>query len=259
MSRMRKYWVLLLLLTATAALASEAEMLAVDSTFASGQYEQVELLVLRLLQGNPPPKADETARLCLTAGYALIMLGRETPARDYFARALDAVPDLTLDPVLVSPKFRMVFDDVKASRQLNLAQEKIRPEEKLLRANRQSLLSNLIVPGSGQLQEGYPLRGALLFVAQAAAVGALLWSVDDMQDRQGEYLAESDPARMQAKYDSYDRAYQTVWIAGVATGVIYLAAQADLIRIKPRLRADKPQANLYMPLKMNGIGVAIRW
>ncbi|MBU1984178.1 hypothetical protein KJ815_07200, partial [bacterium] len=52
-----------------------ADLLAVDSAFADGRFEQAELLVLRILQSGATLSADARARLNLTAGYAVIMQG----------------------------------------------------------------------------------------------------------------------------------------------------------------------------------------
>jgi hypothetical protein len=237
-----------------------AQLLALDSAFTNGQYERVELLALHLLQDYPNLTRDEIARVNLTEGYALIMLNREAEAQRCFARALDAVPDLTLDPVQVSPKFRMVFDEVKAAR----------PEQPVAttrpaRADTsgqstpslfaRAMWTNLILPGSGQWKMGYRLRGALLFGAEATCVTLLIINATEMRDSRANYLAETDPARIPHAYDRYNRDYQAACIAGVSAGVIYLAAQADLVRLDARQNSIA-----LLPMTgANGISLCVRW
>ena len=60
--------------------------------------------------------ASQTAELETLGATAAIALGREAEARRSFARALDAKPDLTLDPVRTSPKVRRAFDAVREQR-----------------------------------------------------------------------------------------------------------------------------------------------
>jgi hypothetical protein len=253
-----------LILLAAAARANPApDLLAVDSAFVNGQYEAVELLGLRILNGGDSLTGDERARVNLTCGYALIMLGRENEARTYFSHALDAVPGLILDPVQVSPKFRVVFDEVKASRR-NDERGTMKTGERIakdpVRSNvrppsSQPLLSNLILPGSGQWQEGARLRGALVFTVQAAAVGAFIWRLSEARDSHEDYLAETDPARIAAAYDTYDRDYRWAWTTGIAMGLVYIGAQADLIHLQSARKSLS-----FAPMPDGGrLSLAFRW
>ncbi|MDD5087666.1 MAG: hypothetical protein PHI18_02555 [bacterium] len=246
----------------------QQEMLAVDSAFAEGRYEQVELLALRILHSDSALPADERARLNLTAGYALIMLDHEDDARGYFSRALDAVPDLTLDPVQVSPKFRVIFDEVKAARPVTPISGGLQPSEEFgdsprrdafskqaMRPSAQSQVMNLLIPGSGQWNEGKTLRGAAWFGLQAASVGVLVWRISEMRDSREAYLAETESARIADAYDTYNRDYRLAWAAGIAAGLVYIGSQADLTLMKI---AEKRTALLFSPTA-EGVRLAICW
>jgi hypothetical protein len=209
----------------------KADFLAVDSAFVNQQYEKAELLALRIIQGQPSLTNDERARLNLTMGYCATMLGREDDARLYFSRALDAVPDLQLDPVQVSPKFRVIFDEVKSGRATVREQEDARLSQ--VKSVRIARFTNLIVPGTGQWQQGYRTRGAIVFGLQAASVAMLIWRWGKMNDTRESYLAETNRSLVQSDYDRYNRDYRLTWAAGLATGFVYLASQADLIWLKP--------------------------
>lgn len=212
----------------------QSQLLAIDSAFVEGHYAQVELLALRLLQSDSPLAPNELSRVNLTAGYALIMMNREPEARDYFKRALDAEPTLTLDPVQVSPKFRMVFDEVKANYQSRNHRENP-PNQKPASSppEQRTMLSNLIIPGSGQWREGNHLRGAVYFLAQTASIAALVWQINELHDSHENYLAQTDPQSIANAYDAYSNDYALAWGAGVLAAVVYLAAQADLIVFRP--------------------------
>lgn len=190
---------LLFLAAAVARAADSPDLLAVDSAFVNGQYEEVELLVLRTLQSNPALPQPDVARLNLTAGYSMILLGREDDARRYFNRALDAEPETTLDPVQVSPKFRIVFDEVKASRPAPVsksaplirpqsndpAQQAAAPQPSL----RGALLANLVLPGSGLFVSGRRLEGVALFAAQAATTAILVTQIGKMRDSRAAFTS----------------------------------------------------------------------
>jgi hypothetical protein len=243
----------LLFLPFSAIAQSKPDLLAVDSAFVGAQYEKAELLALRVLQGDFHLSPDERARLNLTMGYSAIMLGREEDARSYFARALDAVPDLELDPVQVSPKFRVVFDEVKAGLRRQVDKEDVQLSQ--AHSIRVARLSNLLVPGVGQWLEGRTWRGAVVFVVQAATFTALVMQANKMHMSRREYLSQTDPALIRHNYDRYNSDYKLTWLAGAATGLVYLAAQADLILLKPHLRAVK----LALAPSANGVEVAIAW
>jgi len=255
------FWIFFCLLAAfalcflprTSFAQSKPDFLAVDSAFVNGQYEKTELLVLRILQGHYDLNTDERARLNVTMGYAAIMLGRETEARADFARALDAVPDLELDPVQVSPKFRVVFDDVKTSRNAQHTKEEIGYSQ--VRSIRVARLTNLIVPGSGQWQEGKKWRGAILFGLEAASVAALVWEAGRLDKSREDYLAQQDRSMVQRNYNRYNRNYQMTWLAGTVAGLVYLAAQADLVWLKPNAKSLK----LAAYPTANGIQLALLW
>jgi len=234
-----------------------AQLLALDSAFVNGQYEQVELLSLRLLQDYPDLTADEVARVNLTAGYALIMLNREAEARRCFARALDAVPELALDPVQVSPKFRVVFDEVKAARPEARprplpADTSAQPHSSLFAS---AMWSNLIVPGSGQWKMGSRLRGALLFGAEATCLTLLIINAIEMQNSRADYHAATDPVNIRRAYERYNQDYQATCIAGIGAAVVYLAAQADLVRLN-----GQSSAVTMLPMTgAAGISFRVQW
>ena len=224
------------------------DLLAVDSAFVNGEYEKAELLALRALQ-NPALPRDARARLNLTTGYALIMLGRESEARVYFSHALEAVPDLVLDPVQVSPRFRMVFDEVKAGREVSTVST--------VRTGR-SRLWNLLLPGSGQWLEGHRTRGLVIFGAQVAADAALIWQLSALHDSRGDYLAESDPARLPSAYTRFNKDYRTAIGLGTLAGLVYLAAQTDLIFLRPHTPAGT-QVSFGPGRGLQTMTLVLRW
>ena len=174
---------------------------------------------------------------------------------DFFRLALGADPNLTLDPVQVSPKFRVVFDEVKASFQVGKSanmQTIHRPES--LPPSPSAMLSNLIVPGSGQWRDERHVRGAAFFLAQAASVGLLVWQINQLHDSHEEYLAQTDPQRIADAYDTYNRNYAAAWGTGALAAVIYLAAQTDLILFRPTVM--NMQANRSLS---PGVTLSVRW
>ncbi len=237
-----KLLLIVVLMLAVNLYANETDRAALDSAFQAGDYERVELLALRLLQDRASLTPDEQIGIHLTTGYALIMLDREPAAREHFADALELNPELKLDPVEVSPKFRAVFDDVKQDREASKEPDVISKTLEsaalgLLRPSRTSHALNLLLPGAGQLNEERYVRGAVWIGLQGAATAFLVVKLSDQKDSRDAYLAATDPADIAAKYDDYDRDYRAVWLAGFAAGAVYVASQVDLAFMRrPELR-----------------------
>jgi hypothetical protein len=237
-----KQMILLLVIFCFAAIAraEQKELLQLDSAFANGDYEKTELLAMRILQSPDSLPKNDRARVNLTAGYALIMLNRERDARTFFTQALDAVPDLTLDPSIVSPKFKVVFDEVKIERERKLqAQKQHSTELQTARfssgPSRNALLLNLAIPGLGQVVEGQKTRGAIYTGLQVVSVVWFVKSLSDMNSSRKDYLRSAGDANtIASRYNRYNQDYRMAWASGIVSGLVYLAAQTDLILYQPR-------------------------
>lgn len=235
----------------------------IDSAFAAGDYERVELLALRLQQEPITLSTEELVHINLTAGYAMIMMNREENAREYFKKALDADPATHLDPVRISPKFRMVFDEVKANYR---REESVSPQQSstqiLYRGARpSSVLSNLVLPGSGQWREGYRVRGIVFLGAQIVAAGFLVRQLDHLDQSRDSYLGEQNPERISSAYERYNRDYQSTWIVGILNGLVYLTAQTDLALMKKKYSENDIISSVNC-FPINGgaaVALTIRW
>jgi hypothetical protein len=226
-----------------------------DSLFAAGEFEKVEMLVLRLGTDQGEMSDADYANLQVTAGFAMIMLDRETDARRYFNRALDKNPSLTLHPVQVSPKFRIVFDDVKLHRSIVPNET---PEVHYRGASPRSHLLNLALPGVGQLREGR-LRGILYLTAQAASLGLWIHQLDKASDSRAHYLAQSSPPEISKAYHDYNRDYQTAWGYGIISGAIYLLSQADLALIRNQISDEQPGFSMSIMPAASGVSFQVNW
>lgn len=222
---------LLAVLIFSATLFAQSDILTeADSLFHAGDYERVELLVLRAERQFDLPDS-QMVELELIGGYSLIMLDRVEEARSHFQRALEIDSTTTLDPIFVSPKFRVVFDEVKLRYLSNRAQE-IPTREQLygsitVGARPESRVMNLLLPGSGFVNEHKYVRGAAHLVVQGVAAALWLGEISQTKDAREKYLA-ADSANVSRLYDDYDVHHQKMWTFGIVTGSIYMLSQFDL-------------------------------
>lgn len=228
-----------------------------DSLLAAGQFEQVELLVLRINGHADDLMEAELANLQLTAGFAMIMLDREDDARRYFVAALDYNPSLTLDPVTVSPKFRIVFDEIKAQ---YLKESREKPLAAFRGAQSASHVLNLLLPGAGQIREGQLAKGVVLMAAQAAALGVFLHSLNITADSRDRYLAQTDPDQIRETYHEYDDDHRASWGYGILSGTVYIFAQADLALFKTRItQGERETADWRLTPTSRGVRFSVSW
>ncbi|MBK6910417.1 MAG: hypothetical protein IPH10_05725 [bacterium] len=231
--------ILFLALTAQANVLSEA-----DSLFHAGDYDRVELLALRAEQSNDLPDSERVA-LELLGGYSLIMLGREDDARVHFTHALELDSTLTLDPVVVSPKFRVVFDELKrdwlASRATEVSPDDptrkvtdqgTRIESVRRSATRPARLSavrlNFLCPGAGFVREGRVARGLLHAGVTVVLTGLWLSEISQNNSSREDYLAAATTAEAERLYDDYNAHHRQMWTFGLAAAGAYALSQLDL-------------------------------
>lgn len=202
-----------------------------DSLFRIGDYERVELVVLRAARQTDLTAPDKIA-LELLGGYALIMLNREADARAHFEQAIDLDSTLVLDPVQVSPKFRVVFDDVKqewlTKRTRSIPTSQIREVTTYQHARSESHLLNLALPGAGFVREGKTVRGLIHFAAQATFTILWLSELSQNNSARKDYLAAASSASASSLYNTYDTHHRRMWTYGLTAAGIYLASQVDL-------------------------------
>jgi hypothetical protein len=80
-----------------------------------------------------------------------------------------------------------------------------------------------------------------------------------MSDSRAKYLAETDPAAIKSAYNHYNRDYRWAWGTGVIAGVVYLAAQVDLIRLESRQIMPEPHAALIPVLSAKESQLVLRY
>lgn len=239
--------------------ANPSELKAgIDSCFAAGDYERVELLVLRLGSARDGLTDKEYSDIQLTAGFAMIMLDRKADARRYFLNALETDPGLTLDPVQVSPKFRVVFEDVKTEFRLT---ERDKPQELYRGPLPESYLMNLVLPGSGQIREGRKTRGMVIMCCQAAAAGFLIYQMQELRDSRESYLSVTDSDLIPSAYDRYNEDYRLTWVYVALTGAVYLASQADLAFTRTKIKPNESGTRLSIQSKRSSLlfSLSVRW
>ncbi len=209
-----------------------------DSLFASGNFEDLELQTLQILRLDSPDDTTRFLAAYLYLGFVLELSNRSRDAEKEYQNALSLMPSLSLDPIYVPPRLYETFENVRLrfQNELTIPEENISSDLQDSEAQlteispthrKRDIALNLILPGGGFLVENKSLRGGLWIVLQGSAVAGLAYSFSEMQKAEDEYLKETNPALIEDKYDSYNLLYKNASTWAIGAGVIYILAQTD--------------------------------
>jgi len=200
---------------------------------ANAAYEDLDFTAARfLLDGmiespSQIPVAD-LARAHLLLGVIDYTEGFNDAARRHFMSAVQLRPGIQPDPATVSPKIIDFFDSVAAEPSPPPANSEVRYVT-VVDARPGAALRSVILPGWGQLHKGDRARGYVLGSAWVAtAAGAAAMHVSQRQARD-QYLDETDPMRVEERYDVFNRRHKARNVLGAAAAVVWLTAYVDAL------------------------------
>lgn len=174
---------------------------------------------------------------------ALVYFSENEPeaARLQFEAALSLTPSLTLDPLLVSPKIRDFFAQVKEGwgQRQPAADERpaviryIQVEDRRTAA----AIRSFLLPGWGQHYKGETAKGWLFTSLWGAALTGTV--VAHLQRRQAQhtYETENDPDRIRDRYASFNAWHKARNNLALATAGIWLLSYLDALITRPAHRS----------------------
>ena len=221
-------------------------------------YATAEQRAREALNAFESLSADQLVQVHTTLG--LIFHARSEPleARDQFVAALSLAPTLSLDPVLVSPKTMAFFEEIKAEvgESAALDREAAIRYVQVYDPRPAATLRSMAVPGWGQLYKGERRKGWALFGTWAALAGGTIAAHAMRGQARQDYIAEDDPAEVEARYATYN-AWNRVR-GGLALGTLAVWSFATL----DALVHDEPRPNhrvVWVPVASQGeLGVRLQ-
>lgn len=229
----------------------------VESAYENLAYDDAEALARTALSRFEAFSPDQLLRLHTTLALVLYAKGEELEAADQFRAALALNPDLRLDPLLVSPVTLAFFDESKAVfiRQRDAQNN---PEQAIryiqVRDNRPAATwRSVAMPGWGQRYKGENTKGWLLTGAWAATLGGAVAAHFQRQDARDAYLAETDPALVLEKYDTYNTWHRARGGLLIGVAAIWTYAAADA------LATGGPQSSLQISPTPSGVSIGWRF
>jgi tetratricopeptide (TPR) repeat protein len=234
---------------------------SIESLFNSGAYLNAELEGRRLLEHTVNDSVR--AEIHKNIAFSLIAQGKTAQAKDQFTNLLKINPDYVLDPVYTSPKILAVF---KESQDQFITSHKIKMEiaEKQEADNNKQVIGDakitseqlsykykaisyrtIIFPGWEQLYQDRNRAGSLFLGAGIAALGSGIVFEFLRSSARKDYLSETDPSKINDKYNTYNRYYKAETISLIAFAVVYVASEVDVLLA---------QHDLSLVINSNSIG-----
>lgn len=230
-----------------------------DSLFTAGKFEQLEVEALRRLHTNRDSTPDERVAAHLYLGFTWELADRDQDAQSAFREALNLRPALVLDQVYVPPRLYEAFERARASflADRNRAREQAgAPPGKRGRPLLGTAL-NAVLPGTGFMVSGQPLRGTIWTAAQLGAAGGLIYTLVETRKAHDDYLQAVNPHQIEARYETYNTWYHRSVAWAVAAAAVYVGAQIDYqafgvsVQAGPGLTGDPAQPTLGLRLRLS--------
>ncbi len=247
-------------------LVIQAQQISVSEIIES--YNNINFQRTLSLSGEAIQQFDQYSRSELIDVYkfrafAAFNLGEMETARASFLSALTLKPDLQLDAVTVSPKIISYFDKIRTEfERIGTGNETVSPGGEFTRyvlvreKGPDAAWRSLVVPGWGQLYKQEQLKGYIVmgaFVANSIALTAAVFREEESRDA---YLNSTLPAKIESRYNTYNRWHRTRIILTYSQILIWGYAFADALWSP--LPAKEPQ-NLSFFLKPGHIGFSLRF
>jgi hypothetical protein len=213
--------------TAVAQSSVDSVLHAVEALYTSGSYAQAELEARRLIESELLSDSLHTVGEQWVA-FALVAQGKPALAREHFASILRRQPSYELDPITTSPKILVVFSEARAAfRSAQLKQADTSIAQKGVTPGR-ATFRTLLFPGWEQLYQGRTTVGMVFLGAGVATLGAGIALEFLRRSARSDYLSATNPADIDAKYDTYNRYHQAEIYAFVGFAIVYLASEIEV-------------------------------
>lgn len=255
-----------------AATAARAQEPVTDSTLvqrAQAAYEQLdyaraEQYAQQVVRDYENYSVEQLTEVHTILGLINYSQNQPVDAGRHFEAALSLDPDLTLDPLLVSPKILSFLEDVREGRAAQLEPERgdgsDAPVRYLQLEDRRpaAALRSMVVPGWGQLYKGEPTKGWLLlglWSATAAGSGLAHWQRHEAREA---YERVQDPSRVDGRYDTYadwHRARNNLLLA--AAGVWLYSYLDAILQREPSVATSQYEARVRLGSPARGPGLHV--
>lgn len=223
------YCILFLIIAEVAAQPETAQSLAgnIISAYEAFNYEETDRLLEIALKEINSLSAQDQIKVYQYAAFRQFQQGDNFQAEAYFWKLLEIDPTFNLDQLTTPPKILSVFQKTKIDFLEGLQQRLGQLEQSM--NYRPVPWRSLVFPGWEQWHRGYRLKGGLWMAAGAGCLAGIVQAVARTGQKKQEYEGAIAPEDIRAKYDGYNRLYQSQFYWSYAFIAVWLSSHLDAL------------------------------
>ncbi|MHB8578875.1 MAG: hypothetical protein ACYDA4_03320 [Ignavibacteriaceae bacterium] len=216
---------------------------SLKSKFESFEYNQAISYADSLLAHKNIFSSEEQVQIYLVKGVSQFSLSDNEGAKDSFNNILKINPDYKLDSTNVSPKIISFFNSVKSDfekeNSFKNESERIKTDtvyipkiiNKIESADniKQAFLRSVIVPGLGHFYLKNNTKGWIFTSLSAITIASSIYFIIDSNNKEKNYLNETNPGLIQQKYVTYNSSYKMKTISIISFAAVWIYTQIDIL------------------------------
>lgn len=232
--------------------------------FESSEYEASLEAARATLENADSLSALEQSQLHQYAAFNLIALNRQREARLHAREALHLNPDLSLDPVMISPKIIDLFESVRqemappkpavadtTTDSAPRASDRFESEKSLIQPGvihsqpdlGKAFKRSLLFPGLGQMTLDQQTKGRLLMGAEILCLSGIVVSHLQQESAHDAYLNRTEPDAIEDAFNRYEKWYHARTGFAIAAGAVWLYNLIDvsLYTVESTVQVDRDE------------------
>jgi hypothetical protein len=91
------------------------------------------------------------------------------------------------------------------------------------------MIRSIVLPGWGHLHAGDNTKGIILSVLSTAALGSMIYYINDTNTKEEDYLNQTTPELIKIKYDDFNSSFKTRNSLIFIYAAIWVYSQLDLM------------------------------
>lgn len=224
-------------------IAAQDSLQLMKKRFDQFKYGDVISLANKLLLKKAPFTRNDIIEIYKLKGISHYSLSEDDAAKKSFIEILRIDTSYTFDSTKISPKIISFYNQVK---QDYIQQQKEIEARTVVRIDtvyvpkikydikhetrlKNAVARSLIVPGLGQLYLQSSFKNiAFTVLGSAALVSSVYYFIKTEQDEKA-YLIETNPEKIESKYNDYNISYKRRNISLITFGVLWVYSQLDLL------------------------------
>lgn len=179
----------------------------IQKAYSELNYTEAEIKAKSVLENYQNFTASQLTEIHKILGLVYYSQNKPAESRRQFELVLSLNPDLSLDPLFVSPKILEFYNQIKDDWLSKNAQNTVdNPVRYVLVHDPRpaAALRSMLLPGWGQVYKGEKRKGLILSGLWGVGVIGSLATHLARQDAEDKYLSETNPAKIDSRYNTFN-------------------------------------------------------